>query len=575
MIEREKRFAPAERFTEEDIILITYGDLIREDGRSPLAVLAEFCERHLPQTINTLHILPFFPYSSDRGFAIIDFEEVDPSLGGWSDIEALEGRFQLMFDGVVNHVSSKSRWFQEFLNGQSYYGDFFIAYDSPDDLPPEQKAQIFRPRTSDILTQYYTLNGPRFVWTTFSSDQIDLNYKNPEVLLRVLEVLLLYVRRGADIIRLDAVTYLWCEPGTTCIHLEETHEIIKLFRDVLDEAAPAAALITETNVPHEENISYFGGGNDEAQMVYNFALPPLVLHTFYAGDATDLSRWAQSLENPSDTATFFNFLDSHDGVGLMAVQNILTAGQIDALVQRAEKHGGLVSYKTGPHGAEVPYEINVTWFSALNRENSDEGLDLQVKRFIASRAVSFVLPGVPGVYLHSLVGSSNDLEAVKNTGSKRAINRTVLDGRILGPVLDDPASKPGRISRALENLGRARTTRRAFHPNGPMRVLDLEPGVFSALRTSPEETCHVLTLTNVTDRLQTVTVPPASLPSDADQWQDLLGPKSAERNDRGLTLSLEPYEILWLEPVDGREECQKASARKPLPGRTGAPPVAE
>ena len=265
-----------------------------------------------------------------------DFETVDPKLGTWEDIWELEQDYQLMFDGVFNHVSSKSRWFREFVNGNPFYRDFFIWFNSPEELTSEQRAKIFRPRTSDILTRYVTLHGPRHVWTTFSEDQVDLNYKCADVLIRVMDILLMYVRQGADIIRLDAVTYLWSELGTSCAHLEQTHEIIKLMRDVLDEVAPQVALITETNVPHHENISYFGDGADEAQMVYNFALPPLVLHTFYREDATSLSRWAKSLTLTSPRVTFFNFLDSHDGIGLMGVKGVLEQADIDFIIEKGQ-----------------------------------------------------------------------------------------------------------------------------------------------------------------------------------------------------------------------------------------------
>ncbi len=351
----EKGFDPTERFTDKDVILITYGDLLKGEEASPLATLARFCDAYLEGTINTLHILPFFPSSSDRGFSVVDFETVDPRLGTWKDIEDLENRYQLMFDDVINHVSSKSRWFQHFLNGDPYYGKFFMTYQSPDELTPEQKRMIFRPRTSDILTEFHTINGRRYVWTTFSKDQVDLNYKNPDVLLRVIEILLLYVRHGADIIRLDAVTYLWDEPGTRCVHLEQTHQIVRLFRDVLNLVAPGVALITETNVPHEENISYFGNGSDEAQMVYNFALPPLVLHTFYTQDTTAISEWAMGLEQPSEMTTYFNFLDSHDGIGLMGVQGILSESEMEFIVGTAREYGGFVSYKAAEDGTEAPY----------------------------------------------------------------------------------------------------------------------------------------------------------------------------------------------------------------------------
>jgi len=547
-IEEERGFRPAERFTEKDVILITYGDLLKGEEASPLATLARFCDTYLEGTINTLHILPFFPYSSDRGFSVVDFETVDPRLGTWEDIQDLENHYQLMFDGVINHVSAKSRWFQHFLNGDPYYGKFFITYGSPDELTPEQKRMIFRPRTSDILTEFHTISGRRYVWTTFSKDQVDLNYKNPEVLLRVIEILLLYVRHGADIIRLDAVTYLWAEPGTRCIHLEETHQIVRLFRDVLNLVAPGVALITETNVPHEENISYFGNGNDEAQMVYNFALPPLVLHTFYTQDTRAISEWAMGLERPSKTTSYFNFLDSHDGIGLMGVKGILSESEITFIVGKAREYGGFVSYKTDENGTEAPYEINITWFSALNREESGEDIAFQVKRFVASRVIGLVLQGVPGIYLHSLIGTQNDIDAVLATESKRDINRTVIDGKAITQALHDPLSKLSRISREFGRLIRIRTRRRAFHPNAGQRVLRLSSDVFSVLRTSPEADRQILTLVNVTDRACRVEVSLGELGTEEVRWYDIVSGVEWMADEGNLYVSLEPYGVVWLEP---------------------------
>ncbi len=548
MIEKESGLNPEERFTEKDIILITYGDLLRGEEHSPLATLSKFCDAYLEGTINTVHILPFFPYSSDRGFSIIDFETVDPNLGTWDDIAELQNHYQLMFDGVINHISSKSRWFQEFLNGNPYYWDFFIHFSSPSDLTQEQRSLIFRPRTSDILTKYKTINGERHVWTTFSADQIDLNYSNPDVLMRVAEILLIYIRRGADIIRLDAVTYLWTEPGTLCVHLKQTHEIVKLFRDILDTVAPNAALITETNVPHEENISYFGNGRDEAQMVYNFALPPLVLYTFYSEDATVLSRWAEDLKTPSNTTSFFNFLDSHDGIGVMAVKNILPQKEIDFIIKKAKDHGGLISYKTGEDGSEVPYEINITWFSALNHEESGEDIAFQVKRFVASRIIALVLRGVPGIYMHSLIGSQNDIEAVLATESKRDINRTVIDGKAITEALQDPLSKLSRISREFGRLIAIRTKKRAFHPNGDQQVLMISSDIFAIMRISPEGDQYILTLTNVTNRVCRIEVPLSQLGIDENRWYDLVSGMEWMAEEQKICITLIPYDVVWLEP---------------------------
>jgi sucrose phosphorylase len=550
LIENEQGFDRAGRFTEKDIILITYGDLIRGHGRSPLESLGQFCDSYLEGTINTLHLLPFFPYSSDRGFSVTDFETVDPNLGTWEDIWHLEKRYHLMFDAVFNHISSKSRWFMEFRNGNSYYNDFFIVFDSPDDLTPEQRCQIFRPRTSDVLTPYATINGRKYVWTTFSEDQVDLNYRSPEVLRRVLEIMLLYVRNGADILRLDAVTYLWSELGTSCAHLDQTHEIVKLMRDVLDAVAPEVAIITETNVPHQENISYFGDGTDEAQMVYNFALPPLVLHAFYRQDATELSKWADSLTLVSPYVTFFNFLDSHDGIGLMGVKDILPQEEIDYIIQRAQEHGGLISYKTGQSGQDEPYEINVTWYSALNNQRDlvHEDEAFQVKRLVASRIIALIIQGVPGVYLHSLIGTRNDIEAVSATHSKRDINRRVIDENLILEALDDPLSKVSRISRELGRLLVIRTAQPAFHPNADQKILYLASQLFAVLRTALGGTQKILALVNVSNQVCKVEVPLSQLESQEEYWFDLVSEMEYAVDEGKLFLSVLPYDVVWLEP---------------------------
>jgi len=552
LIEREKQLVPEERFTEKDAILITYGDLVRKEGESPLRTLVRLCDTLL-SGVNTVHILPFFPSSSDRGFSIIDFEVVDPNLGTWEDIEELDTRVQLMFDAVFNHVSSKSRYFQEFLNGAPFFKDLFISYRSRDELTPEQRERIRRPRTSDILTEFQSIDGPVHVWTTFSPDQVDLNFKNPQTLMSILDVLLMYIRRGADILRLDAVTYLWAEPGTACASLEQTHEIIKLYRDAIDLVAPGVALITETNVPHEENISYFGNGHDEAHMVYNFALPPLVLHTFYTEDCTALSDWAKDLETPSTTTHFFNFLDSHDGFGVMGVKDILREEAIDAMIRRAEEHGGMVSYRTDREGTESPYEINITLFSALNKEDSGEDLDLQIKRLLAARNISLVLKGVPGAYLLGLIGKRNDVEAALTTQSKRAINRTVLDYELLVRSYEDPQNKLYRI-RELGGLVRIRQHHRAFHPKGPQKVLMLSPNIFALLRTSPEGDEHILALTNVANRLCDVEVPLNEVGIRDKGWYDLITGMEWSAEGEKLAIRLEPYDIVWLKPFSERHK---------------------
>jgi sucrose phosphorylase len=373
--------------------------------------------------------------------------------------------------------------------------------------------------------------------------------------MRVVEILLLYVRYGSDLIRLDAVSYLWDEPGTRGVHLDQTHEIVKLFRDILDLVAPGVSLITEANVPHKENISYFGNGRDEAQMVYNFALPPLVLYTFYTEDATALSRWAKDLKPVSNTTTFLNFLDSHDGIGLMGVKNILQKEDIIFIIKRAVANGGYISYKRSVSGTDEPYEINITWYSALNPPESDEDIALQVKRFVASRAVALVLQGVPGIYLHSLIGTQNDIEAVRATKSKRAVNRTVLNAKAITEALRDPLSKISRINLELGRLIEIRTKKRAFHPNGDQHVLTISAGVFTVLRISPEGDQQILTLTNVTNNRCHIEVPLSELGTNKKKWRDLVKGEECMADNQKLHRTMLPYDVIFLEPLNEFEKA--------------------
>ncbi len=550
MLEDDRSFRPSDRFTEEDIVLITYGDLIEREGWKPLEALTDVAEANRQFGINTIHLLPFFPYSSDRGFSIIDYEEVDPQLGSWDDIEKVGLKYELMFDGVFNHISSKSRWFQEFLNGNPRYQDYFIKFSTRKALPEDYRRLILRPRTTSLLTGFDSIRGRQYVWTTFSPDQIDLNFQNEEVLLRIVEILLLYVRRGADIIRLDAVTYMWCELGTSCALLEESHILVRLFRAVLNVVAPQVALITETNVPHADNISYFGNGSDEAQMVYNFALPPLVLQAFQTEDVRHLSEWAASLDPVSETATYFNFLDSHDGIGLLPVRGILEPEEIEEMIQRAQRNGALISYRVDSDGNKSPYEINTTWFSALNRADSGESVERQVDRFLASRSIALALMGVPGIYLPSLVGSKNDTDAVLEGGEARSINRSALDEAVLKEKLSDPGTAAHKIFCTFGRMIRVRVQTPAFHPNSAQEILTGNSAVFSILRIPERRNQAVLALTNVSDRVQSVCFSLEAHDIRANEWKDLLSEGGVSGSDGTLSVELKPHQVCWLTPAE-------------------------
>jgi len=511
------------KLTERDSILITYGDQVQAQNPSPLQTLNLFCKEYLIGIVSGIHILPFYPWTSDDGFSVVDYRKVDSALGDWEDISSMQSHFRLMFDGVINHISAESDWFKAFLQDDPHYQNYFIAIENSPDL-----SQVVRPRALPLLTPFQTPSGEKKVWTTFSADQIDLNFKNPEVLLEILDVLLLYVERGATFIRLDAIAYLWKEIGTNCIHLPQTHHVIQLLRAALNEVAPHVHLITETNVPHADNISYFGDGTNEAQLVYNFALPPLTLHTFHTGDARILSNWARTLTLPSDNTTFFNFLASHDGIGLNPARGILSNAEIDSLVSKALAQGGLVSYKHNADGSQAPYEMNINYFDALSKPNGEESLGLQINRFIAAQAIMLSLLGLPGIYFHSLFGSRGWIEGVKQTGRNRTINREKCQLDELQNELADEDTLRSKVFTRYSQLLKARSSSPAFHPHGTQIILDVHPAIFAVERISPDEKTRMLCLHNVS--LEKIT-------TETEHATALL---------QTSTITLEPYQILWM-----------------------------
>jgi len=534
------------KLTERDALLITYGDQFTEPSVSPLQTLHRILSGALNGAVSGVHILPFFPYSSDDGFSIIDYTQVDPQLGAWDDVQRLSTDFRLMVDLVINHISRQSDWFRRYLAGDPEYAGWFITVEPGTDL-----SQVVRPRALPLLTPVQTASGDKLVWTTFSDDQIDLNYAHPSVLLKIVEILLFYIEKGAQLIRLDAIAYLWKTIGTPCIHLEETHQVVKLMRCILDAVAPGVLIITETNVPHQENISYFGDpqpgdrGTDEAQLVYQFPLAPLVMHSLLSGSAVAITRWAASLSAPPG-ATFFNFTASHDGIGAMPARGLLSKAEIQALVDATLAHGGRVSYKANPDGSRSVYELNISYFDAVSDPSASEPLATQVRRFIASQAIMLSLAGIPGIYVHSLIGSRSWHDGVAQTGRNRSINREKLDRVTLEREMGDPDSLRHQVFGAYRHILNVRASDPAFHPHGAQRALDLNEGVFTLLRTSPDGRSRVLCAHNVSDQEQRLHLNPTELDLPTGKWRELLSGKEFTVGREGLILPLSPYAVLWL-----------------------------
>ena len=529
---------PGERLGPDASVLITYADQVRAPGEPPLRTLRRLLDGPLAGTTSALHLLPFYPATSDDGFSVADYLAVDPAHGSWDDVAALAQGRDLMFDGVINPPSLAHPRFRGFLAGEPRYHDWYVTADPRDDL-----SATVRPRTTPLLTPFSADDGVRHVWTTFSDDQVDLNYRRPEVMAAVLDVLLTYVERGARLLRLDAITYLWKEPGTSCVHLPQTHEVIKLIRTVLEACTPGVVIVSETNVPHAENVSYFGDGRDEAQMVYNFALPPLTLHAIATGDARVLRDWARELRNPSESATYFNFLASHDGIGVRPVEGILARSAVAALAERVRARGGLVSVKSDVGGGESPYELNVSLFDALADPGAPEADG--VRRLLAAHALMLALPGVPGVYVHSLLGSRNDAAALAATGRARSINRGRFEFGALQAELADPGHRRRQVLDGMRRLLRARGAHPSFHPHAPARWPDAPPSVAAVVRGAPG--AEVLAVQNLA--AAGVAVDGAGLlgrrwPAAA---RDLL---TGERVTDGA-IALGPHEFRWVEAPDG------------------------
>ncbi|WP_420003773.1 sugar phosphorylase [Arenibacterium sp. LLYu02] len=522
-------------WSERDALLITYGNSILDGSHKPLDLLHDFVLSHMKGVVNGVHILPFFPYTSDDGFAVTDYRKVNPELGDWADIRRIGGAFHLMSDMVLNHVSSQSAWFNAYRQGQAPYDRFF--YEA---APDQDLSDVVRPRTTPLLQPVETSGGVKHVWCTFSHDQVDLNFENPEVLLEILRIIRLHIDKGVRIIRLDAVAFIWKKAGTTSIHLPETHAIVQLLRLLADYAVETVVLLTETNVPRAENLSYFGNRN-EAHVVYNFPLPPLILHAMMAGSARFLLKWARAMPPAPLGCAYLNFTASHDGIGMRPAEGVLPQGEIDQMIDCLRAGGGLVSMRSLPGGGEAPYELNCTYFDALSR--TFEGNEaLKVERFLCSQTIPMSLEGIPAFYIHAMLATANDLEAVARRGMNRAINRHRWDYPELKARLADPASDQARVLAALSARLKVRARQAAFHPNATQFTLHLDDRIFAIWRQSLDRAQSIFALHNVSS--DGVILPPGALNLiEGEPWVDLL---SGERFEAEEAVPLAPYQCRWI-----------------------------
>lgn len=531
--------SPDELWTANDALLITYGDSVRSPGIPPLQTLTEFLENEAADVFSSVHVLPFSPFSSDDGFAVIDYDQINPELGTWDDVNSLSVNHRLMGDLVINHVSSQSRWFQNFTQGKNPGAHYFVEINEDDDL-----SMVVRPRTSPLRRPTETPEGVKQVWCTFSHDQVDLNFRNADVLLEFLRIIRRYLENGVSIFRLDAVGFLWKIPGLTSIHLPETHEVVRLIRTVLMQFAPGSVLITETNVPNHENLSYFGNCN-EAHIVYNFSLAPLLVHALLTGDTIYLKKWMMSMPPAPEGCTYLNFTASHDGIGMRPAEGLLSDEEQAQMVDAIQAFGGRVSSRGTADGGERIYELNVSLFDAMKGTVRGED-EHQIERFLCSQTVMMALEGIPAFYIHSLLATPNFEEGVMETGHNRSINRRKLDYATIQSELADESSSRRTVFRELVRRLRIRRRQEAFHPSATQFTLQLDPAFFAFWRQSHNRQQSVFAIHNMTDKTAELRLADLNLISLND-WQDLL---SGERfDDLGATLTLAPYQCVWITNV--------------------------
>lgn len=524
---------------ESDCWVITYAGTIKDPGQPGLRTLLEFMDKHLKDSINGVHILPFFPYSSDDGFAVIDYLKVDKSAGSWKDIRAIAARYRLMADVVINHGSSKSKWFKNFVARKDPGKDYF-----KETSPQEDLSQVVRPRSSPLRKNVATADGDRWVWCTFGHDQIDFDFGNPEVLIRFIEIISHYLKNGVRVLRLDAVAFLWKVAGTSSLHHQKTHEIVKLLRTLVEYYPDDVMIITETNVPNRDNLTYFGNAN-EAHAIYNFSLPPLLIHTLLTGDCRHLKTWMMSMPPARSGTAYLNFIASHDGIGLRPTKGLLSDTETTNLLNTLTSFGGRVAMRTGPGGEARPYEVNISLLDAL--AGTIDGRDEhQINRFICAHAIMLSLEGIPALYIQSLLGTRNDLEALAETGHWRSINRHVWPFEEIEQLLAKKHSKASLVLGGLTNLLKIRRQQSAFHPNAIQFTLHLGLEIFGVWRQSFDRRQDIFSVSNVTNKEHVVTLENLNLFSTA-AWRDLISGMQIKKGQK--VLKLRPYQTVWLSNV--------------------------
>ena len=536
--DKEPKNSTKDYWSENTILLITYADSINRglSGKT-LNDFGKFYKQYLEKFINSIHFLPFFPSSGDGGFSVKNHNDVDKAYGTWEDIQSLSKKANIMTDLVLNHSSSKGDWYKNFLDDKNPGKNYFYVVDKNYDC-----SKVVRPRDHDLLTEIELQNKKKFLWCTFSHDQIDLNFKNPDVLLEFIRLILKLSSYGIKIFRLDAVAFIWKQPGTTCLNLSQTHEIIKLLRDIVDQLDKNLIIVTETNLPKQENLSYFGK-NDEAHWIYNFSLPPLIVNTFLFEDSVALTKWSMKMPPAQIGNAYLNFIASHDGIGMRPAEGVLSDKEIKKMLQRLKKNGSKFSMRKLSNNEEKVYEANISLFNALQFTDSDLKGKFALKRFIAAHCIILAIEGVPAFYFNSLFATKNDEETFASTGVKRNLNRYKWHYSTLVNLIKTNNTIEKNCYETFKKLISIRKIQPAFHPNATQFTLNLDKNIFAVWRQSRDRKQSIFALTNVSSKTIKLNTNKINLIDD-EQWFDLLSQETKITDDQYIKLM--PFQSLWI-----------------------------
>ena len=462
--------------------LITYADRLG----GTLAGLRELIRGPLAGLFGGVHLLPYFTPidGADAGFDPTDHTEVDPRLGTWEDVAALADDLDLMSDLIVNHISAQSPQFRDFLQrgARSPFAGMFLTFDRvfPDGATEQDLLRVYRPRPGLPLTDVTLADGSRrIMWTTFTSEQIDLDVNDPTTVAYLRSILDRFAEAGVSIVRLDAVGYAVKTPGTSSFVTAETRAFIDELSSWAAERGIEVLVEIHSHYEHQIEIAR------QVDRVYDFALPPLVLHALFTGDAAPLLRWLEV--RPTNAVTV---LDTHDGIGVRDVgrdatdpqrAGLLDDDQIDALVEQIHEHTqGASRLATGEAASNVDlYQVNSTFYDALGRDD---------RAYLLARLLQFFVPGVPQVYYVGLLAGENDLDLLASTGVGRDVNRRHYDADDLWEALDKP------VVRDLLTLIRFRNAHPAFGGEWTC-TSDNADGITMAWRHGPHEVTMTANLT--------------------------------------------------------------------------------